>query len=125
MCRCLLLKWSVLSRHASALDSGFVRECNALWNTCCIAQAYQLLRMDMLCEEVELAAAAPPGLLDAASALWAHKAEVQRKVCTACCRPPPPPPPPPPRPDCVSVAAPAVPCPATRQAGVLAPPHTG
>ena len=48
-----------------------------------VAQVYELLRMDMSDEEVQLAAAAPPGLLDAARAQWARRDEIEKEVRTS------------------------------------------
>ena len=57
-------------------------------STCTVLQAYELLRIDMHGQEAELAAAALPGLLDAAQFHWTRRNENNKAVrcylaCTA------------------------------------------
>ena len=54
-----------------------------LCSCCRVAQAYELLRIDVPAEQVQLAAAAPPGLLDAARARWARREETEPEVRAA------------------------------------------
>ena len=48
-------------------------------------QAYELLCLDMPAEQAVLAAAAPPGLLDAARAVWAEAALQAGSASLVCC----------------------------------------
>ena len=73
----------VWSRHLSAPRSVSILELYVLCSCCHVAQAYKLLRIDMPAEEVQLAAAAPPGLLDAARARWAQRGETEPEVRAA------------------------------------------